>query len=1004
MLNHKVLSDNSASIFQYLYSIKYCIINLCNRIHNYTLGKRNCCHILIFQMATRQDLGLERNDLVMSETNAPLSPASDDPVEVKLSYKQVGKREVLLQWETNCLIKDTQFELSQVEKITRIIVYVGNELEYKLFYESKSLGTQFCYKVTLKGENVNCESNVLYIDVPPEIPSQPLAPKIQVSSKTTATIRWNAVEKNGSFIKAYHLERSQEGSGNFELVYSGIERNIKLPFKLETAKSYKFRLRAENEVGFSQYSPILNFSSSPGKPTPPSPPYVKSHTSSSISVGWDEVASQQEDTSYILAMEDPSTGHGFIIIHNDKEAEFTKKGLHRITSYNFRLAVCNQFGTSPYSTVVTFTTAADVPKQPHSLTLQSKPEYRSLCVAWLAHKDDGGDTVKIYSVEVAPLGKHYKRPYNIACEENEVKLQDLRPGKEYQIRVAAQNSAGLGLYSDPVIFTTKIQKPEPPRLGVDGIKAGLETLRLEWDYPSFDGGSKIMNYQLDMLHNHEWVTIYENRFKNYTVKNLEPLTSYTFRVRCQNEAGYGQFTKSFEGTTIVGPPSAPLPPVLTSSHLLSINVSWTPPPLQGVPVTGYSVQMQAFGGSSKWRSVYEGANLACVVKQNILPSTKYQFRISAKSSMGNSLWSEFASISTDSGPPGVVQDVRMSKIKSTSALVEWSPVELEQHPTQSYLIILNHTKHTEVHHPNSSYNITSLQPYTDYNLKIQARNRVGIGPLSQVLTFKTSPLPPMPPTLELSSLTSSSVFAKWSPDSALTDRYLLQVRLAESDNGDFQAVYAGNEKRFKLVRLKPRTGYVIRICAANSSGEGSFSEGVSFYTLPQSPPTPRDLKAEWAGDKLLISWKDQIYDTYTYLLQFRELGKEFHTIHEGNACKCILNCSMINFDIRVITKLNFTNKLDHNWPDSIESNPCGVLTVVKPKQEQVKAVKKSEKYYEKKVKVKEPIVEEMPPLKQTRQLPPWISQTINNPYIWIGIMLVFTLLLSLVLPYFVRFN
>ena len=216
-------------------------------------------------MATKQgfsEITILEHTLFTSPAN---SPTEKDKIELKLTYTLLEKRQIHFQWETNFPILKCIFELVELRANRNILLYSGDNFEYILTYSSECLGRHTGYKIVIREDAVIAESNKILIEIPPELPSQPSAPKLQLSSKTTAFVRWNAVESNGAPIVAYHLYCLLPNSHDFKEVYSGTDRNIKLPIRLDSDKEYGFRLRAENSVGCSQYGSLLKYLTSPGK-------------------------------------------------------------------------------------------------------------------------------------------------------------------------------------------------------------------------------------------------------------------------------------------------------------------------------------------------------------------------------------------------------------------------------------------------------------------------------------------------------------------------------------------------------------------------------------------------------------------------------------------------------------------------------------------------------------------------------------------------------------------
>ena len=213
-----------------------------------------------FRMAMQTDMIIE---LPLQSEEETISPADVVKIELTLDHSFVGKRQILFQWYCNVAITAGEFELVRLQPYE--LLYKGTQFDCTVEYTSRFLGLQSSYKIILREGGVLAESPITLIDIPPEVPNQPSPPKFQLSSKTTAFVRWNAVEKNGANIIAYHLECLMPDTTIYKLVYSGIERNIKVPIKFQSDSEYNFRLKAVNSVGNSPYSSILKYLTSPGK-------------------------------------------------------------------------------------------------------------------------------------------------------------------------------------------------------------------------------------------------------------------------------------------------------------------------------------------------------------------------------------------------------------------------------------------------------------------------------------------------------------------------------------------------------------------------------------------------------------------------------------------------------------------------------------------------------------------------------------------------------------------
>ena len=56
--------------------------------------------------------------------------------------------------------------------------------------------------------------------------------------------------------------------------------------------------------------------------------------------------------------------------------------------------------------------------------------------------------------------------------------------------------------------------------------------------------------------------------------------------------------------------------------------------------------------------------------------------------------------------------------------------------------------------------------------------------------------------------------------------------------GRFHEVFRGNGVTHRLARLQPDTKYTLKIAATSESGQGVWSDHVTFSTAPSPPPAP----------------------------------------------------------------------------------------------------------------------------------------------------------------------
>jgi hypothetical protein len=209
------------------------------------------------------------------------------------------------------------------------------------------------------------------------------------------------------------------------------------------------------------------------------------------------------------------------------------------THYHIRVAAENKIGIGNWSDVITFRTNAEVssvPNTPDPAILLGRG-YNWIEVSWNNPKDNGAMIAEVeiqHSAErdfwmQSYLGPPLKR-YNIT---------GLFGNTEYYIKFRVRNSNGWSFFSQPV--STKTEPPLPPGVPPPPYQtsSGANYISLAWDAPA-DNGAPITGYQLQRDASH---TIYVGMRRSAEDLNLNHNTGYKYRVRAQNNAGWGSWSE-----------------------------------------------------------------------------------------------------------------------------------------------------------------------------------------------------------------------------------------------------------------------------------------------------------------------------------------------------------------------------------------------------------------------------------------------------------------------------
>ncbi|ELT96015.1 hypothetical protein CAPTEDRAFT_56090, partial [Capitella teleta] len=169
----------------------------------------------------------------------------------------------------------------------------------------------------------------------------------------------------------------------------------------------------------------------------------------------------------------------------------------------------------------------------------------SILVNWTSPESDGGAEITNYVIEFKPKGspKWMKFESTEAIPQTSHIVSSLKEDTLYVFRVAAENKAGMGPYSDPSeACKTLIDKPSPP-MNLTVTDFSEATISLKWDLPEDDGGSEITGYVIEKRESNKrtWTKVSETTDMELTCSELTKNSQYIFRVAAQNESGVSEF-------------------------------------------------------------------------------------------------------------------------------------------------------------------------------------------------------------------------------------------------------------------------------------------------------------------------------------------------------------------------------------------------------------------------------------------------------------------------------
>merc|ERR1712066_199202 len=208
--------------------------------------------------------------------------------------------------------------------------------------------------------------------------------------------------------------------------------------------------------------------------------------------------------------------------------------------YVFRVAAENKLGSGPWlwSRPITIKLPYDPPSAPKKPVVIDVTK-KSCTIKWRP-PFSGGSPITGYYIEKkdVKMRRWIQMNEGLPIERLEYKIPEdfLITGQEYQIRIIAENDAGLSEPSEPsapFIMEDPIFLPSEPEVEVtDTTKSSIQ---LEWSEPTSDGGDPNgVKYIIEqLLEGGNWSQVNDKPIKDrkYIIDNLADNALYSFRVR-----------------------------------------------------------------------------------------------------------------------------------------------------------------------------------------------------------------------------------------------------------------------------------------------------------------------------------------------------------------------------------------------------------------------------------------------------------------------------------------
>ena len=426
-------------------------------------------------------------------------------------------------------------------------------------------------------------------------PNPPETPMITetYTTQSAITINWDAVDK----ATGYEIE------ADGKTINTGINTTY-TDEGLDSDTIHKYRIRAVNEGGSSEWSAYKEISTLPNPPEIPGNLTGKP-TMKNITLTW-EVPDKAE--GYELEID------GRIL--QVETNTYIHEGLSTNTSHKYRIRAYNKGGKSQWSEPVTVTTWPDIPFVPKNI--MATAEQNSITLTWYSSPyAESYDLQVDEKTTVNTKGMSYTN-------------ENLTSGTEHSYKIRAVNISGNGEWSNPIEIATLPQEESSSTTGA-AIIANLaavvtnKTVTIAWQAVEANA-----QYDIEV----DGVVVDNGKDTVFNHTGLKAETFHTYRVRTKNANGNGQWCAVLALSTLPDLPGAPSNVNVTVTDT-QVQLTWT-------KEEGISYEVEADGESINVGQV------SSYTDENLAPGTSHTYRVRGKNITGVTAWSDSITKSTTS--------------------------------------------------------------------------------------------------------------------------------------------------------------------------------------------------------------------------------------------------------------------------------------------------------------------------------------------------------------------
>ncbi|XP_053319639.1 phosphatidylinositol phosphatase PTPRQ [Spea bombifrons] len=622
------------------------------------------------------------------------------------------------------------------DKATHRLVITGNESVVK----NLSPGTVYRFQVrTLRGTDASSPIEKVITTRPPGI----CGLNVKAKNTSSATLEWNPVTShftryrivlsNHTLVREYNVTDAATEYTVSHLTPGGIY-NVTVQ-----------RIKEDTEGALASVLLVV-------EPEKPLEVRAFNISSESFSLCWEKPYGLVE--RYRVDLFPP---HGFVTVRDLGGGEYQADVSSTAPGTTYAVTISSVSSSALSSPVSKSVITNETIPGPPLFLAGERVGSAGILLSWNIPRNPNGKLLAYYVIyrEVCPWVQSSYTSVTTTPDSLEVLLTSLTPGTTYEIKVAAENSAGIGAYSEPFLFQTAESAPgKVVNLTVEALNSSA--VNLTWFLPRQPHG-KITSFKISVKHARSGSVV-----KDTTVKVEDILNGAL--PECNDE------TESFLWST-TSPPSTRGQLTTTASYVSRAALSRTFNSIWNEPITFIVGQLR--------------------------PYTTYLFEVSAVTSEPGYIDSTIVR-TPESVPEDPPQNLMKGNITARSFSVTWDA------PT---IVTGKFSYRVELYGPtgrildNSTKDLrfifTNLTPFTTYDAFISGETSAGVGPRANISVFTPAEVPSAVSDLNAKEVEASFITIDWrrpqQPNGIIT-QYRVKVLVKDTGMVTENTILTGKNK------------------------------------------------------------------------------------------------------------------------------------------------------------------------------------------------------------------